>query len=62
MINIQLSGNTKVRIIDRKQDNQYKRAKPGEKKVRVQDDVYHYIKMQSQTEVTTVKNKITVNS
>jgi polyphosphate kinase len=62
IINIQLSGNTKVRIIDRKQDNQYKRAKPGEKKVRVQDDVYHYIKMQSQTEVTTVKNKITVNS
>jgi hypothetical protein len=51
-----------VRIIDRKQENQYKRAKPGEKKVRVQDEVYHYLKMQGQPEVTNVKNKTTVHS
>jgi polyphosphate kinase len=44
IINIQLSGNTKVRILDRKQENQYKKAKPGEKKVRVQDEIYSYLK------------------
>lgn len=44
IINIQLSGNTKVRIIDRKQENHYKKAKPGEKKVRVQDEIYNYLK------------------
>lgn len=44
IINIQLSGNTKVRILDRKQENHYKKAKPGEKKVRVQDEIYSYLK------------------
>jgi polyphosphate kinase len=44
IINIQLSGNTKLRIIDRKQENHYKKAKPGEKRVRVQDEVYNYLK------------------
>ncbi len=43
IINIQLSGNTKVRILDKKQENIYKKAKPGEKKVRVQDAIYDYI-------------------
>lgn len=43
IINIQLSGNTKVRIIDKRQENIYKSAKPGEKKVRVQDEIYNYI-------------------
>lgn len=44
IIHIQLSGNTKVRILDRKQENIYKKAKPGEKKVRVQDEIYNYLK------------------
>ncbi|MGZ3885125.1 MAG: polyphosphate kinase 1 [Bacteroidia bacterium] len=44
IIEIQLSGNTKVRILDRRQENQYKKAKPGEKKVRVQDEIYNYLK------------------
>jgi polyphosphate kinase len=43
IINIQLSGNTKVRILDKKQENHYKKAKPGEKKVRAQDAVYAYL-------------------
>jgi len=43
IINIQLSGNTKVRILDKKQENHYKKAKPGEKKVRAQDEVYNYL-------------------
>jgi polyphosphate kinase len=44
IINIHLSGNTKVRIIDRKQENHYKKLKHGEKRVRVQDEVYNYLK------------------
>jgi polyphosphate kinase len=44
IINIQLSGNTKVRILDRLQQNLYKKAKPGERKVRVQDEIYNYLK------------------
>ncbi len=43
IVAIQLSGNTKLRIIDKQQTNQYKKAKPGEKKVRVQDEVYSYL-------------------
>jgi len=44
IINIQISGNTKVRILDRLQQNLYKKAKPGERKVRVQDEIYNYLK------------------
>lgn len=44
IINIQLSGNTKVRILDRLQQNLYKKAKPGERKIRVQDEIYNYLK------------------
>lgn len=53
IINIQLSGNTKVRILDRKQENHYKKAKAGEKKVRVQDEIYNYLKaLEKQAEGT----------
>lgn len=48
IINIQLSGNTKVRILDRLQQNLYKKAKPGEKKIRVQDEIYNYLKKDSE--------------
>lgn len=44
IINIQLSGNTKVRILDRLQQNIYKKPKAGERRVRVQDEVYNYLK------------------
>jgi len=43
IIAIQLSGNTKVRIIDKRQENIYKIQQKGEKKVRVQDEVYNYL-------------------
>jgi polyphosphate kinase len=60
IINIQLSGNTKVRIIDRKQENHYKKARPGEKKIRAQDEVYNYLKNEKETYLNTpvVKNLI----
>lgn len=48
IINIQLSGNTKLRIIDRKQENHYRKPKPGEKKVRVQDETYSYLKKEKE--------------
>lgn len=44
IINIQLAGNTKVRILDPFQENVYKKPQPGERKIRVQDEVYEYIK------------------
>lgn len=43
IVNIQLSGNVKLRIIDRYQENAYKKQLKGEKKVRVQDEVYNYL-------------------
>ncbi len=57
IISIQLSGNTKVRIIDRKQDNFYKKAKPGEKKVRVQDEIYNYLKNEAVMFLKSFKSK-----
>ncbi|GIV26801.1 MAG: polyphosphate kinase [Bacteroidia bacterium] len=44
LINIQLSGNQKVRIIDRHQTNKYKLPAPGEEIIRVQDKTYEYLK------------------
>lgn len=57
IINIQLSGNTKVRILDRKQDNMYKKPKPGEKKVRVQDEIYNYLKKEQELFLNPTKTK-----
>ncbi len=55
IINIQLSGNTKVRILDRLQQNFYIKAKPGQKKVRVQDEIYDYLKNENQKYLTPFK-------
>lgn len=49
IINIQLSGNTKVRVLDRLQQNIYKKPKPGERKIRVQDEIYNYLKKDKET-------------
>jgi polyphosphate kinase len=49
IINIQLSGNTKVRVLDSTQQNLYKKPKPGERKVRVQDEIYNYLKKDKET-------------
>ena len=63
IINIQLSGNTKVRILDRLQQNLYKKAKVGERKIRVQDEIYSYLKKDTESylknlNVTKPKTKI----
>lgn len=49
IINIQLSGNTKVRILDRLQQNLYKKPKLGEKRIRVQDEIYNYLKKDNES-------------
>ncbi|GAB4200268.1 MAG: polyphosphate kinase 1 [Bacteroidia bacterium] len=53
LINIQLSGNQKVRIIDRHQTNRYKQPQPGEPIIRVQEKTYEYLYQLTQ------KNKLT---
>jgi polyphosphate kinase len=49
IIAIQLSGNTKLRILDKQQTNQYKKARVGEKKIRVQDAVYSYLQNEKES-------------
>lgn len=53
IINILLSGNTKVRILDKLQQNIYKKPKPGEKKVRAQEEVHNYFKQQKEAYLET---------
>jgi polyphosphate kinase len=57
IINIQLSGNTKVRIIDKKQENVYKKGKGSDKIIRVQDEVYNYLKKDTEKYLALHKNK-----
>jgi polyphosphate kinase len=44
LLNIQLTDNTKARVLDAKQANMYKFAQPDAKKVRAQNDTYNYFK------------------
>jgi polyphosphate kinase len=44
IIAIQWSDNTKARILDAQQNNMYKFALPGVKKIRAQNDIYNYFK------------------
>ncbi|MCX7727860.1 MAG: polyphosphate kinase 1 [Bacteroidia bacterium] len=44
LLKIQLSGNQKVRIIDRHQTNKYKPVEPGTPVFRAQDKTYEYIR------------------
>jgi polyphosphate kinase len=62
IIAIHLSGNTKTRILDAKLENQYKKQKPGEKKVRVQDEVYNYLKKEKEAKLKPNKQKQTLQS
>ncbi|HWY37998.1 MAG TPA: polyphosphate kinase 1, partial [Bacteroidia bacterium] len=43
ILQIQLSGNTKARILDHTLSNKYKRPKANESQVRAQDEVYDYL-------------------
>lgn len=61
IVNIQLSGNTKVRILDRKQENFYKTQRPGEKRVRVQDEIYDYLKNDTSLEIDSKNHELIKN-
>ncbi len=58
ILNIQLTGNTKVRILDRFQQNNYKKAALGETKVRVQDAVYDYLLKDKEAYIKSLKRII----
>lgn len=62
IINIQLSGNTKVRVLDKYQQNNYKKAKTGEKKIRVQDEIYNYLKKDMENYLKQTKASKTLQS
>jgi polyphosphate kinase len=51
IINIQLSDNTKARVLDTEQTNQYQRNETAPK-IRSQVSIYHYLKKQQQTKLT----------
>lgn len=59
IINIQLSGNTKVRILDESLGNKYVRPKPGEKRIRVQDEVYNYLNAINEDYLKVSKKELT---
>ncbi len=62
IINIQLSGNTKVRILDSTLANEYVKPKPGEKKIRVQDEVYNYLKNDNEEYLKSHKKELTATA
>ena len=62
IINIQLSGNTKMRILDAHLENKYVVPKPGERKIRVQDEVYNYLKIDNEEYLKSHKTELTTNS
>jgi len=62
IIQIHLNGNTKVRMIDRKQENIYVKPKSGMKKIRVQDEIYQYLLKDKPLDKINVKpNKLIIN-
>ena len=42
ILSIQLSGNTKARILDEYLTNTYKKPGRNQRKIRAQDEIYHY--------------------
>jgi len=46
ILDVQLADNTKARILDKVQSNNYKFVKADEKNIRAQDEIYHYFKNQ----------------
>jgi polyphosphate kinase len=59
IIQIQLSGNTKVRILDKRQENEYKKPMKGEKRIRVQDEIYNYLLKDTQSYIK--QNNLIIN-
>lgn len=58
IIDIQLSGNTKARILDHNLSNKYKAPSAGEPNVRSQEKTYHFLVNQSKSILKTQNEKI----
>ena len=61
ILQIQLSGNTKARILDQTLSNKYKRPKANEKQVRAQDEVYNYLFNENKQEVMPSHKTVSAN-
>ena len=58
ILEIQLSGNTKARILDQHLTNTYKKPAANERKVRAQDEVYNYLLKETGVESPVKKKKL----
>jgi polyphosphate kinase len=56
ILQIQLSGNTKARILDETLSNKYKKPRPNEVQIRAQDEVYNYL-LNENKQISTQTNK-----
>jgi len=59
ILKIQLSGNTKARILDQHLTNTYKKPAANERKVRAQDEVYNYLLKETGVGTPVKKTKLT---
>ena len=55
ILEIQLSGNTKARILDSLLTNTYKKRGATEPKIRAQDEIYTYLNKNTGVEITQTK-------
>jgi polyphosphate kinase len=55
ILQIQLSGNTKARVLDQNLSNTYKKPGAKELKIRAQDEVYKYLVLNTGVEVPVKK-------
>ncbi|HXB39329.1 MAG TPA: polyphosphate kinase 1 [Bacteroidia bacterium] len=58
ILEIQLSGNTKARILDQTLSNKYKKPRAGDAHIRAQDEVYNYL-LDANKQITPLKHAVT---
>lgn len=61
ILHIQLSGNTKARILDETLSNKYKRPKANEMHIRAQDEVYSYLLNENKLLQTQMQKAVEAN-
>jgi polyphosphate kinase len=61
ILQIQLSGNTKARILDQTLSNKYKRPRANERQVRAQDEVYEYLLSENKLLQTQLQKAVEAN-
>jgi polyphosphate kinase len=61
ILQIQLSGNTKARILDQTLSNKYKKPRANERQVRAQDEVYDYLLNENKIYKTEIQKAVEAN-